>query len=244
MLDVVSKMNYKIVEEILFGQGYVLIPHLLNEDDVSICNKKIENLLISDSADVSPHKAHGRRRIFNLVYEGEIFEKILTHPKIFDFVRKIFSSDFIVSDFSAHLLMPGSSGQTVHVDYPYWMMNSPYPSFPVMSVQVVWLMSNFTLSNGATRYAPGTQKLCKEPDKNYFLETAEPIIGNAGDVIIAHGLCWHDTLPNQTDRTRTALLVNYTPKFIRSSIDIVSKKKSNLLEYASSDLLSLLGIDV
>jgi ectoine hydroxylase-related dioxygenase (phytanoyl-CoA dioxygenase family) len=229
--------------QILFGKGYVLVPNLLCNEKIILCNEIIKNLLKSESADISPEKSHRRRRIFNLIYEGKVFQEILMHSRILELVREVLNAEFIVSDFSAHLLAPGSSGQSVHVDYPYWMMDSPYPSHPVMSVQVIWLINDFTRFNGATRYAPGTQTLCSTPNHDQFLKIAEPIKANAGDVIVAHGLCWHDTLPNTTNMTRTALLINYTPKFVRSSIDIMRKDRYDLMLNYPVALRSLTGLD-
>ena len=53
-----------------------------------------------------------------------------------------------------------------------------------------------------------------KPSKRKFERNAEKITGTAGTAIISHGLCWHDTSENKSDRSRVSLLGNYTPQYV------------------------------
>ena len=35
-----------------------------------------------------------------------------------------------------------------HVDWPYWGMRPPFPATPVLTLQVIWMLEDFTLENG------------------------------------------------------------------------------------------------
>ena len=102
----------------------------------------------------------------------------------------------------------------VHVDYPYWAIPSPFPQYPILEIQVIWMIDDFTVDNGAPLFAASTQKLAIKPDFEKFERTAQKITGRAGTAIISHGLCWHDTSENRSDRPRISLLGNYTPQYI------------------------------
>ena len=87
-------------------------------------------------------------------------------------------------------------------------------------------MEDFTADNGSPLFAEGTQNLATQPDKRQFKRTAKKITGTAGSAIISHGLCWHDTSDNNSDRPRVSLLGNYTPQYVHPL-------ENNLFDYQS-----------
>lgn len=56
----------------------------------------------------------------------------------------------------------------VHVDYPYWAMKPPFPTYSILEVQVIWLVEDFTAENGSPVFAPGSQKFGNSPDLEHF----------------------------------------------------------------------------
>ncbi|NJR74373.1 MAG: hypothetical protein HC773_13405, partial [Scytonema sp. CRU_2_7] len=129
----------------------------------------------------------------------------------------------------------------VHVDYPYWTMKPPFPTYPIMEVQVIWMVEDFTEENGAPLFTPGSQKLCSPPDLVHFSKTAEKVTGKAGSVVVSHGLCWHDTSVNATEKPRVSILGNYGPKFVRPLEDPLHDVRQEVLERATPKLKQLLG---
>jgi ectoine hydroxylase-related dioxygenase (phytanoyl-CoA dioxygenase family) len=112
-----------------------------------------------------------------------------------------------------------------------------------MEVQAIWMMEDFTETNGAPLFAANTQKLCRFPDPKIFTESAQKVTGKAGSVVLSHGLCWHDTSINHSNQPRVSVLGNYNPKFIRPLENPVQQLSPTFLEQISPKLKQLLGYE-
>lgn len=131
----------------------------------------------------------------------------------------------------------------VHVDYPYWAMEPPYPQHPVMEVQAIWMVEDFTEANGAPLFAPDSQKLRRSPDLQQFDQTAQKITGKAGSLVLSHGLTWHSTSPNASQEPRVSVLGNYALKIVRPLEDPMQGMRQEVIDRASPKLKKLLGYD-
>lgn len=233
-------MNLNTIQKKLEPDGFVKIPSVLDESKIQICNKVLKQLIANNYIDSSPKKRHKRTRLFNIIYENIIFQDMAINSDVLEIVKLNLGENISMSDFSAHILTPNCEGQKLHIDYPYWMMPGSFQNIPQLSIQVVWLITDFTFKNGATRYGVGSHKFFRQPDKIKFDTISKAVCGKAGDVIISNGLCWHDTLPNQTNKDRISILANYNPAYIKSSIDITSRKRSDRLKEMPPKLLQLI----
>jgi ectoine hydroxylase-related dioxygenase (phytanoyl-CoA dioxygenase family) len=232
-----------LAKEIIEGKGYVLIPELLNVTQAQEARSLVLKLAEEERQQGKLFIDLGKERVYGLIYKGEIFELMVQHPTVIEIIETIVGADMTLGGFSAHILNPGAKNMGVHVDYPYWTMKPPFPAYPVLEVQVIWMLEDFTLENGATVIAPGSQKFCSLPDLEKFANIAEKITGKAGSVIISHGLCWHDTSINSTDKARVSILGNYGPKFIRPLEDPSRDMQPEVIERASPKLKQLLGYE-
>ncbi|MGL5062611.1 MAG: phytanoyl-CoA dioxygenase family protein [Microcoleus sp.] len=112
-----------------------------------------------------------------------------------------------------------------------------------MEVQAVWMMEDFIETNGAPLFAANTQKLCQFIDGKKFVELAQKVTRKAGTVVLSHGLCWHDTSINYSDRPRVSVLGNYNPKFVRPLENSVVSVSPTFLDRASPKLKQLFGCE-
>ncbi|VEP14593.1 conserved hypothetical protein [Hyella patelloides LEGE 07179] len=204
----------ELTEEIVRGKGYVVLPDLLSPTEA----RKTRDLILQlDRQERQQDKLvikGKKKRLYGLIYKGDIFRKLVQEKLILAVIEAILGKDSVLGGFSAHILDPQAQRMGVHVDYPYWAMPSPFPQHPILEIQVIWMIDDFTVDNGAPLFAAGTQKLAIKPDLKKFEHTAQKITGSAGTAIISHGLCWHDTSENKSDRPRISLLGNYTPQYI------------------------------
>lgn len=181
-----------------------------------------------------------KERLYGLIYKDEIFAKLVQDKLILAIIEDILGKDIVLGGFSAHILHPNAQRMGVHVDYPYWAMSSPFPKYPILEIQVIWMIDDFTLDNGAPLFAAGTQNLAQAPDIEQFERTAEKITGTAGTAIISHGLCWHDTSVNKSDRPRISLLGNYTPQYVHPLENNLFDWNSATIKNSSPQLKKLL----
>lgn len=230
-----------IVKEIVEGQGYVLLPEVITKEEAENARSRLlQQAEIARKTGTLLTEGKHRERIYGLIFKGEIFELMVQHPQVLEVVETILGSEITLGGFSAHILHPGATNMGVHVDYPYWAMEPPFPAHPILEVQTIWLVEDFTEDNGAPFFAPGSQKLSCKPDIKQFHQIAEKITGKAGSVVISHGLCWHDTSTNTTQEPRVSILGNYTPKFIHPLEDNLYEVRPEVLEQASPKLQKLL----
>ncbi|MGF1491876.1 MAG: phytanoyl-CoA dioxygenase family protein [Microcoleaceae cyanobacterium] len=239
-------MNHvaSLVDEILNGKGYVLIPEVLSPAQAVDARSLV--LQIAEQEKLQGKlliEEELRERVYGLIYKGEIFELMVQHPVLIQVAETILGEDVKLGGFSAHILNPGAISMGVHVDYPYWAMQPPFPKFPVLEVQAIWMAEDFTIENGAPVFAPNSQQLCRPPDSVEFSKMAETITGKAGSLVISHGLCWHDTSANFTQKPRVSILGNYAPKFVRPLEDPLQDMQQAVLDRASPQLKKLLGLE-
>jgi ectoine hydroxylase-related dioxygenase (phytanoyl-CoA dioxygenase family) len=232
-----------LVDEIINGKGYVVIPEVLSSTQAETARSTVLKLA-EETREWGQVMSQGQReRVYSLVYKGEIFELMVQHPTVIKIVEAIVGWDMTLGGFSAHVLHPGAMSMGVHVDYPYWTMEPPFPTHPALEVQVIWMVEDFTEENGAPVFLPGSQKLGKLPNLTHFSKTAKKITGKAGSLVLSHGLCWHDTSVNSTQKPRVSILGNYNPKFVRPLEDPSQGLQKEVVERATHKLRQLLGYD-
>ncbi len=232
-----------LVEEILEGKGYILIPEVLSPAQAEEARSLVLRIAEQEKPQGKVLINEQKERVYGLVYKGEIFELMVQHPRVIQVVEAILGQDATLGGFSAHILNPGATSMGVHVDYPYWTMTSPFPAYPVMEIQVIWMVEDFTSENGAPVFAPNSQKLCSPPDLVQFSKISQKVTGKAGSVVISHGLCWHDTSVNSAQKTRVSILGNYAPKFVRPLEDPLQDMQQEVLDRATPKLKQLLGFE-
>ncbi len=230
----------QLTQEIIAGKGYITIPDLISREEAALARQLVLNLAELERSQNKLIVTSAKERVYGLIYKGEIFAQLIQHPTILAIIEAILGEDIISGGFSAHILYPGAHRMGIHVDYPYWAMSPPFPTEPILEIQVIWLVEDFTENNGAPLFAAGTQKLATKPDRDKFETIAEKITGTAGTAIISHGMCWHDTSLNQSDRPRVSLLGNYTPQYIHPLENHLFDYQSEVIQNSTPQLRKLL----
>jgi hypothetical protein len=235
-----------IAEELTEGLGYQVLPSLVPRPVTDRLRHDILALRESDRAQGHLHAEDRRERVTSLLGRLGGIEDLVLDPTILGVAERLFGSEYILSALpSAHLLAPGATPMAAHVDWPYWGMRPPFPATPVLTLQVIWMLEDFTLENGATRVVPGSQNQARWPDASFATE-AVSAVGEAGSAIVAHGLIWHDTGPNKSATARLSLLLNYGPYWIRPMSPLTGPGGEIPEDYvatASPKIRALLGLD-
>ncbi|MEP5152954.1 phytanoyl-CoA dioxygenase family protein [Planktotalea sp.] len=247
----------EIVDELLNGKGAVRLTGLFSDAAIKEAREIIH--AYSAEADKVAHfqgKAaeegtfHLQRRVWNLLAKGSVFSDMAAHPVLMNILRKFLGTEFIMGSIAANRIMPGGPGQEPHVDYPYWDMykQETHPiglnsSFP-MNAQVSILLDPFTMETGATAYMPGSQKELRYPaEADNFYDHCERMLGDPGDVALFYGAAWHCAMPNTSQIDRSAVLINYLPKWVKPLEDMPAALPDGFIDAASDDLKQLLGLN-
>ncbi len=247
-----------VIEELLHGGGAVCISGLFTSEDISEARAIImahseqaaEKVTHFQGAAADEGKLNLQRRVWNLLAKGDVFSRMAAHPVLMDILRSFLGTEFIMGSIAANRILPGGPGQEPHVDYPYWDFHKPetHPigfngSFP-LNAQVSILLDPFTPESGATGYMPGSQRELRYPTaKDNFFDHCEQMTGEPGDVALFYGVTWHCAMPNRSDHDRSAVLIQYLPKWVKPMEDMPAALPQNFLDQASPDIRQLLGLN-
>lgn len=244
-----------VVNELLDGGGAIRFPGLYTAEQVAEARAIVERET-TDAKITGSHfnqdddDALLQRRVWNLFSKGSVFCDMVQHPVIIESMRAFLGSEFIVGSICASRTMPGFRGQEPHLDYPYWdfhrehsfptRINSSYP----LNAQATILLDPFTVETGATAYRPGSQKDMHYPTpEDGFFDDYEQMLGEPGDLIFFFGLTWHCAMPNHSERSRTGILIEFLPKFVKPIEDLLSGLDDDFLAAATPTVRQLLGLE-
>ena len=146
-------------------------------------------------------------------------------------------------------LLPGSTGQELHIDYPYWDFYKT-ETFPMglnssfaQNCQATIPLDICSEKSGATAYIPGSQKKLHYPNQNDDFTNKQQMIAEPGDLVFFNGNCWHGASPNNSDHQRAALLIEFLPKYIKPVEDLVTYLNDEFKKNADDRVRQLLGLN-
>lgn len=196
--------------ETLERDGYVMLAGFVDAETLAELRDCVEELFAEegDQAGSEFKQEPGCRRLANLVNKGGVFCRVLADRRMLDLVGRVLGPDFKLSSFNFRSANPHSAeAQPLHADMGavadergYWVCN------------VLLMLDDFTLENGATRVVPGTHRLGKLPQQ-LMADPLAPhpdevlITGAAGTAIVYNAHLWHGGTANRTDLPRRALHV-------------------------------------
>jgi len=192
----------------LRDDGFAIFPGLISEEEVAAYRQRVEELFaLEGERSGSEFKLEpGTRRLANCVDKGEIFEKAIQNPVVLESVQAVLGADFKLSSFNVRSANPQSNcGQPLHADSGaiadekgYWVCNS------------VWMLDDFTESNGALRVVPGSHRWGKLPEPGASVPGEMLVTGKAGTVVVMNAHMWHGGTDNRTSFPRRAMHVYFT----------------------------------
>jgi ectoine hydroxylase-related dioxygenase (phytanoyl-CoA dioxygenase family) len=130
-------------------------------------------------------------------------------PKVLEAVSHILQRPFHIFVANGRDPLPGFGQQGLHTD---WVMHRPGDQYAV--VTTLWLLDDFTQTNGATRVIPGShrwprplpkpmqQPLATHPDQKI-------ITARAGSVLVFNGHLWHSGTKNAAAGPRRVLQIQF-----------------------------------
>lgn len=192
----------------LDDQGFLLLEGLLPADARQALRTRIAELFAEEgeAAGSDFKQEAGAKRLANLVNKGDVFHQVVDHPTVLPIVSYLLGDDLKLSSLNARSAMANSGQpQPLHADMAavaddkgYWVAN------------VVWMLDDFTETNGTLRVVPGSHKWGQLPqdvleDPVATHPDERLVIGRAGDVIVMNAHLWHAGLENRSSSDRLAL---------------------------------------
>lgn len=164
------------------------------------------------------HPEDGVSKIFKL-HRHDPFASFATSPAVTDLVAELIAPDIDVFLSQFIFKTPGAWGQPWHQDSFY------FPFEPARPIVGIWLaVTRATLLNGCLHVLPGshtervhTHVADRRPGANhgYYeivdhdMSAAEPVLMDAGDLLVFDSHLMHRSMDNESDAMRAAMVYHY-----------------------------------
>jgi ectoine hydroxylase-related dioxygenase (phytanoyl-CoA dioxygenase family) len=195
-------------------EGYILLQGVLSSEQVNCLIARLEELWAAEGeqAGIENYIEENARRLANLVDKGEVFRPLLGHAAVLDAVQAVIGPNVRLSMLNARDALPHSGpSQPLHSDADH---DGKPDEAGYFACTAIWMLDDFTRQNGATRLIPGTHRSGRLP-KEALTDVLAPqpgeiiVEGQAGDVFVFNGHCWHAGGANTTGSSRRAILAHY-----------------------------------
>ena len=189
-----------------------------------------------------PDDFSGRRtrRTGGLVARSETFRELVVHPLALATTGAVLAGG---TSFQLHLTQviaigPGEAGQPIHRDQ--WAFDFfPFPKGYEVQCNTLWAMTDFSEANGATRVAPGSNRL--EDRLEIGVEQTVPAEMAKGSVLFYTGSVYHGGGANRSDETRYGVNVTYNRSWLRQEENQYLAVPLEVARTLPVELLRLIG---
>jgi ectoine hydroxylase-related dioxygenase (phytanoyl-CoA dioxygenase family) len=180
-------------------------------------------------------------RVTDFVNRDPIFDRIYTWPLALDAARRVVGRRVRLSVFQARTLHPHARAQELHADVP-----RTSDAWPMLGL--IYMVDEFHVDNGATRFVPGSHRRLETPEAvlaDPYAPHPDEVLacGPAGSVILFDASTWHGHTSNTSGSPRRSLQATFIPFTGRSAIDFRSPMRPEVLARLGPVARDLLGID-
>ena len=179
------------------------------------------------------------QRVFNLINKLPEFAVLVEHPVMLALMSALLGGDCILLDVSASSVGPDTEGGDLHVDSPITYMAEPLPDV-TLSIQAVWMLTDFTVENGASRVVPGTHRSRRKPDRPHR-DDEVVLTGPAGSVAVWLSQSWHRHGPNASGSARPGVICQYGRSWVKPFVDLHSPLTAETAPLFSPRLRYMMG---
>lgn len=224
--------------------GVIVIPDVLSQPEIDAYRARLLELAEKEREDGTAkiHTGGGGQHVRWLVNKGEMFERMLAHPKVDPYFEYLLGDDYTLSTLTSNIVSPGAPDGNYHRDHAAGRLSGVVP-FPLVA-NSLWLLEDFTPENGGTRLVPGSHKFPNGPESDLEAHPDEiRVEAPKGSVLLFNGSVWHSAGANRTDRARIALICFCCRSFMKPMFDFVNHLKPEVEARATPELRRIYGFD-
>jgi ectoine hydroxylase-related dioxygenase (phytanoyl-CoA dioxygenase family) len=206
-------------KEALDKDGYTVLTDIIDAQWLDRLRDAFEKLHSEDHQTLSIQPS-GTRHVNDLIGRDAAFDGVCAQSRVLAAVYHMLGCPFRLSQAGGRDPLQGYGQQGLHAD---WMARAPGEPFRVATA--IWLLDDFTPTNGATRLVPGTHQLLSPPPKSMADPSShhpeEKIVAAAaGSVLVFNGHLWHSGTRNQTALRRRVLQCVFKAREMSASLTI------------------------
>jgi ectoine hydroxylase-related dioxygenase (phytanoyl-CoA dioxygenase family) len=255
--------------------GYCLVAEALSAEEARAIRARVEEQAAAERELqlVNVNEAHAdatNQWVSLLINKGRVFRDLVTHPTTLALVRHVLGPEVLLSSNEAHIVRPGGSPMGLHVDQWWLPLERPAvagharvgaatragvptgapdpvagPIWQPVVCNVIFMASDFTAVNGATRIVPKSHLSGHQPSAAvpHPVETVAAE-GPAGTALVFEGRTWHAAGLNLSNGPRIGLPTYYCGPQFRQLTNFTLGTRREVLREASPELLRVLGFKV
>ncbi len=192
----------------LHADGYFIGRDILSPDIIAALDADLASAFADAPMGSGDFYGYRTKRFGSLLRRSPRAANLVLQPLILELAREILGGAcerIQLNVAQAIAIHPGEIEQFPHRDHDMWPGAKGTHEY---LLNVIWPLTNFTSSNGATRIYPGSHKLVADD----LAQLGEPIVSEAqpGDAICFLGSTVHGAGPNRSDQVRRGVVIGYS----------------------------------
>ena len=179
-------------------------------------------------------------RVYQLLSRSPVFADLVEHPVALAALDRALTPGYLISAFLAILVHPGETAQDLHFDDGFVQQPRPRPS---NMVSIIWAIDDFTETNGATEFVPGSHRWADghpPPDESEIHQAVMP----AGSALIMNGLLVHRGGANTGTTDRLAITPQYCEPWARQQENHILGTPPEITAQLSPRVRELMGYSI
>lgn len=220
----------------LNSKGYCHFPDVVPQELLNRLRFQIDKVI---GADLKSGRTRGHYS-YLAQNNGDCFVELLEVSPLQDYIDLILGDTCIIHSYNMIRIAPDIENpiqNSIHRDSPRFCR--PY----LLSMQILFLIDDFTIENGATYLLPGSHKTESKPTDEDFYVGADRMIGREGDAVIFDSMVWHTGGRNEAKDHRRGITIVYTRPFMKQQIDLPRATKLEVVTQLSERSKRLLGFN-
>jgi ectoine hydroxylase-related dioxygenase (phytanoyl-CoA dioxygenase family) len=209
----------RIVEE-LDIRGYATVEQVLPATTVSDLSRRLDGVWQQQCTETDPAvlRESGEWGVCRALIAYDMsFAQLVRHPLTMSLLSRTVGETAILHLINGIVAFPRQpSNQLVfHRDFA-----KPFVSDQLLSLNIFWLLDDFTSATGATWFVPHSHRLSYTPSDTYLDKYAKQILAPRGSVIVFDSRVYHRGAENFSPSPRRVLNLQYTRPFIKQQINL------------------------
>lgn len=210
-------MTYK---EELSDQGYIILSNYFEKDFVDRLIRDLDQwMTISDNI--------RKRNGLGDVMAGVAHQILGRDDSMADLIRMLpwdstlkdyFHGPYILNSLSGVKNIPNDQNAYEHVRTFHRDVRTYSGKFKLM-INVLIMLEDFTVANGATEVIPGSHNNKNRPEQSELEQNAKTLLGSAGTAVLFDSNVWHCAAPSIDQSPRRAVTITYSRPFMKQQID-------------------------
>ncbi len=209
-----SEASSSAVADAIRRDGAAIIDRAVDRDVVDRILAETAPYLDATAFGTDGFSGRRTRRTGSLIARSPATRVLAAHPAVLGVCDEILAPN--ATSYQLHLTQiidigPGEPAQMIHRDHWAWDMFA-FPAGFEVEISTIWAMQDFTEENGATRVVPGSHTW---EGRTPSPEDTVPAEMEQGSVLVYTGSVFHGGGANRSERTRTAINIDYCLGWLR-----------------------------